>query len=466
MTIGLPELERRIAQDLRRIAHPNRLWVPPAAAPDGRPVRNVLVIGAGHSGLGIAFALGRARIDNVLVVDARPAGTEGPWRTYARMDTLRTAKDLIGPDGDLPNLTFQAWFEAQHGEDAWAAMTLIPREMWADYLLWFRRILDVPVENGVRVLSLSGEGPYVRAEIERDGKRDHILAREVVIATGFDGSGGAQIPEALVANLPRTLWAHTSDEAIDPAHFRGRRVGVLGAGASAFDNAIWALENGASEAHLFVRRPSLPAINFMRGVEYAGFFRHFPELDDARRWRFMRVMFSLSTPPPPATLEKARATPGFHMHLGCPWQSARAIGHEAEVETPQGRHRFAFLIFGTGYAMDVRRQPELAACADNIALWRDRYAPTSGEESETLARQPYLGPGFELLEKTPGRTPWFAHVRYWAIASWGSMGPAAVGLNGYKYGLPRLIDGIGRSLFLADADAHYDAYLATARPAP
>jgi cation diffusion facilitator CzcD-associated flavoprotein CzcO len=345
-------------------------------------------------------------------------------------------------------------------------MSLIPREMWADYLIWFRRTLDLPVENGVRVCALGSAGPYVRAEIERAGKRESLVAREVVIATGFDGSGGPQIPESLVANLPRRLWAHTTDEEIDLARIKSKSVGVLGAGASAFDNAIWALEKGATEAHLFVRKPSLPAVNFMRGVEYAGFFRHFAALDDAARWKFMRVMFSLSTPPPPPTLEKALATPGFHMHLGCPWLSAREADGEAEVETPEGRHRFAFLIFGTGFAMDVRRQPELAAGADNILLWRDRYTPPPDEESATLARQPFLGPGFELMEKSPGTTPWFAHVRYWAISSWGSMGPAAVGLNGYKYGLIRLIDGIGRSLFLADAEAHYETYRASANPTP
>ena len=43
---------------------------------------------------------------------------------------------------------------------------------------------------------------------------------------------------------------------IDFAALRGKVVGVLGAGASALDNAAVALEHGASRVHLFCRRPA------------------------------------------------------------------------------------------------------------------------------------------------------------------------------------------------------------------
>ena len=50
----------------------------------------VLIVGAGQSGLAIAFGLMRSQVSRVLLVDKAERGREGPWRTYARMHTLRT----------------------------------------------------------------------------------------------------------------------------------------------------------------------------------------------------------------------------------------------------------------------------------------------------------------------------------------------------------------------------------------
>lgn len=57
-------------------------------------------------------------------------GKEGPWVTYARMVTLRTPKHLTGLDYGMPSLTFQAYYEARFGAEAWARLDKIPRELW------------------------------------------------------------------------------------------------------------------------------------------------------------------------------------------------------------------------------------------------------------------------------------------------------------------------------------------------
>ena len=44
-----------------------------------------------------------------------PKDFEGPWATTARMETLRSPKQLTGPALGLPALTFRAWYEAQFG---------------------------------------------------------------------------------------------------------------------------------------------------------------------------------------------------------------------------------------------------------------------------------------------------------------------------------------------------------------
>jgi cation diffusion facilitator CzcD-associated flavoprotein CzcO len=85
-----------------------------------------------------------------------------------------------------------------------------------------------------------------------------------------------------------------------------KKIGVLGAGASAFDNAATALEHGAAEVALFARRQAIPAINPFRWMEFTGFLHHFADLDDAQRWEAMVKVYSFNQPPPRDTLDRVR----------------------------------------------------------------------------------------------------------------------------------------------------------------
>ena len=93
---------------------------------------------------------------------------------------------------------------------------------------------------------------------------------------------------------------------------------MVGAGASAFDNAAMALESGAASVELFVRRKQLPTVNPNRWMEFAGFLRHFGDLDDARKWRFMKIIFDMNQPPPQDTFDRCARHDNFSMRLGCP----------------------------------------------------------------------------------------------------------------------------------------------------
>ena len=70
---NLPALEARVRRDIEMTAHPRMEWMKPRMF-RGRPALDVLIIGAGQSGLCIAFALMRDRVSNLLVIDRAPAG--------------------------------------------------------------------------------------------------------------------------------------------------------------------------------------------------------------------------------------------------------------------------------------------------------------------------------------------------------------------------------------------------------
>ena len=237
---GLERLERQIHRDLKVIEHPKLKWLPVRHHLDGLPIHDVLIVGGGQSGIASAHALKRDQIDNVVVIDKAAYGREGPWVTFARMRTLRSPKDYPGPDLGVPSLTYQSWHEASFGEQAWAALDLIPTGHWNDYLLWLRKVLEIDVRNETALTAIHPLEGCVRAEIETAaGERSYIHARKIVLATGQDGTGRWWMPDCVEA-LPNHLRAHAADD-IDFPSLAGKAVAVLGAGASAFDNAAEAL---------------------------------------------------------------------------------------------------------------------------------------------------------------------------------------------------------------------------------
>ncbi len=104
----------------------------------------------------------------------------------------------------------------------------------------------------------------------------------------------------------------------------------------------------------------------------------------------------------------------------------------------------------------VHLEHELGAVADKVLLWRDAFTPPPGAENPNLGRAPYLGPHFEFQEKSAGLAPWLSSVFNFGRGAQLSMGTAALGLSGVKFGVPRIVHGICRQLFCEDADIYLD----------
>jgi cation diffusion facilitator CzcD-associated flavoprotein CzcO len=223
-------------------------------------VLDVAIVGAGQGGLGTAFGLLRERISNIQVFDRNHQGLEGPWVTFARMITLRTPKHITGPDYGVASLTPRAWYEAKYGVAAWAGLDKIARQDWQAYLRWFRRVTDIPVQNDADVAAITPEGAALRLILATPTGSVERFARKPVLATGIDGSGRWEIPGFISRAIPPDRFAHTVQD-IDFGRLAGRRIGVLGAGASAFDNGATALEVSAGSVGLCLCRRDLPRIN-------------------------------------------------------------------------------------------------------------------------------------------------------------------------------------------------------------
>lgn len=455
-TPGLVELGRQVQRELELLDYPRRPWVAPRTARSGEPIYDVVIVGAGQSGLSAAFGLARERIGNVLLVDRNPLDRAGPWLSFARMRTLRTPKYLTGPDLGIPSLTPRAWYEAQYGDGSWETLGLIPKQLWAAYLAWYRQILQIPVEANTSVGALGYDGAEHSFVVPCEGPTGarRLRARRVVLATGIDGSGEWRVPRMVSDALPRQRYAHTRDD-IDFAALRGKRVAVLGAGASGFDNAATALEHGASAVHLLFRRKQLVNVNAYRWAEFVGFLKHHADLPDPEKWRFILQILRMGQLPPADTLARATEHPGFRLHAGSAWKSLALCGDAIEVTTDNERLQVDFVIVATGFVTDLATRPELERFEPFIARWADRYQPPAGESHEDLARHPYLGSGFEFTERQPGLAPYLSHLYNYTFGGLLSMGFGGASISGLKYSVARLVSGITRSFFIEDSAAYF-----------
>ncbi len=456
---GLAALEARLAHDLAILNHGGESIIPPATHPEGH-VHEVVIVGGGQSGLGAAFGLIRERVPNILVIDENPAGFEGPWESYARMRTLRTPKHLLAIDWGIPSLSFRAWWEARHGGAGWEALDKIARGDWMDYLRWYRRVTALPVRNDTRLVRIEpiADGLY-RLHLAAGAP---LLARKVVLATGIQGGGEWHVPAMVRDALPASLYAHTSG-AIDYAALAGRRIAILGGGASAFDNASFALDAGVAEVHVFMRRVAITRTNPIRFMERTGMLARFAALDDVARYRAIAHFFGLNQPPTNDMFDRAAAHPGFRLHLGSPWQRVEAMDGAARVTTPDGSDTFDFLVLSTGLVTDPALRPELGELSAQIRCWRDLPLP-GVERSAVVDAHPYLGPDFRLLARDPGDRKTAAALRgifAFNFSAMANFGIAAAGLSGLPRGLSRLVNGVADQLFADRQDevlAEYFAY--------
>jgi len=444
---SLAALEARFRRDLELLTlPPAKDWLEPQIHPKHGPVLDVAVVGAGMAGLAAAFALKCLAVRSLKVFDRASEGLEGPWLTTARMETLRSPPELTGPAFAFSSLTFRAWFEAQFGAAAWTALYRIPRPQWMEYLHWYRRMIDVPVENGVELVHLGGDGDVVTLTLGSARATQTVAARRVVLATGRDALGGPYTPE-MFRGLGRRCVMHSMED-IDFATLRGKTVAVLGAGSTATDSAAEALEAGAARVAMLVRRPDVPRINKNMGIGSAGFWNGFFRLTDAQKFAIIDYVDGQAVPPPRNSMLRCTRHRNFSILASCVTRAVTIRDGRVLLDTTRGRLAFDHLILATGLTVDWSQRPELASLKPHVVLWRDRFAP-HGRADYAQAEHPYLGPAFEFIVREGG-APWVNRIHCFNYAANMSHGQISGDIPAIGIGAERAAQGAAGALFAED----------------
>ncbi|WP_305094143.1 NAD(P)/FAD-dependent oxidoreductase [Prescottella sp. R16] len=189
---------------------------------------DVLVIGAGHSGLALAARLGVLGVRTVLIDREDRVGDN--WRD--RYDSL-VLHDAVWSN-HLPLMPFPS---------SWPVFT--PKDKMGDWLEIYSRAMDLNVWTRSEVVESTfdpGERVWT-VVVDRDGTRRTLRPRHVVLATGLSGTEPA-VPDLAGAESFAGELLHSSRYRTDPAR-RGARTVVIGTGNSGHDIAQDLYESGA-----------------------------------------------------------------------------------------------------------------------------------------------------------------------------------------------------------------------------
>ena len=447
---NLAILEARVREDIETTSHAHA-WVPDAEGID----YNVLVIGGGQAGLGAAFALKRENLGKIKIFEAGEPAGNGCWINYARMHTLRSPKHMKGIELDVPSLHIRRWFEAVYGVEAWNRIKLIPRLDWDAYLRWYEKMTEAPVQYRTKVTAVhkpaEPNGPFtVEAVVTGDDgslEQISVTAQRVIFASGLTGGGSINVlPE--IAELPSSLWAHTQDP-IDFEALAGKKVLVIGAGASGYDNAGTALEAGAAGVTVLMRRTEVPSNNPLRWMEFPGMQEHFFDLTDAEKWEFSEFNGGLPQPPTQHAIWRCFRHKNFELVRGATVSSYDVKDGGAQVTatiaTPEGERveDYDFIISATGYKVDLTKRPELAEFLDDILLWEEVYEPSG---SHPMGKNPYLGDGFQFTARDEEKAPYLNRLYHFSTAARASMGVTGNQLSGIYGGIKRIGWSVSRDI--------------------
>jgi len=358
---------------------------------------DLAIIGAGPYGLSLAAHLhdnGRS-----YRIFGEPMGFwTGHMPPGMRLKSEGFASDLYDPDQNFPLRTFCAQTNVPYADIGLPVKV----ETFIAYGQAFQRRY-VPQLEAVRIHAVARRG---RAFELTTAVGEALRARAVVVATGI--ADFAYVPPEL-AGLPEARLTHSSQHG-DVRRFNGRRVAVLGAGASAIDVAA-ALRAAGAAVELIARvseirfhdaprepRPWIERIQAPRSGLGIGWRSRlctdFPLVFHAlpRALRFRAAARHLG--PAPCWFMREEIVGRVATHLGVSVADAKALDGSLRLtlREPNGATRVLevdHLVAATGYRVAVSRLGFLdPALKSGLALADD--TPVLGRHFESSVRGLYF----------------------------------------------------------------------------
>jgi len=458
---SLNDLEQQLHYHLSLLRLPEANW-PPARMHKGQPIYDVIIVGAGMSGACAAAALKLRGIHNIALFDVAEPHQEGPWATFARMETLRSPKELTGPALGIPMLTFQAWYTAQHGTAAWQELDRIPRLVWHDYLQWYKEILQLPAINQQQLLDIDSVSSdelttpiaQLHFQDQRTQEKYTHYARHVILALGMGGFGGPNIP-AWAQQLPKESWYHSS-EIIDPHSFRGQRLVVVGGGDSALDAAATALEHGAQHVDLCIRGSGYTHINYSKALGHAGHRAGYASLTAAQKSALLGFLAQHATPPSRGTVARVIAIeeqrPGtLNIHFNYEIEHAEYLEGQLTLNAADQEGIVAdALVLATGYRTDPRLRPELQSIIPHLQFYEaDAIAVHVPHEGGVI---PELNQDFSFQARPDSHYPLATQIHCFMHAAILSVGRICGDIPGISQGATQMAQGIAAKIYQAEFD--------------
>lgn len=325
-----------------------------------------VIVGAGPNGLAVAAHLRDAGIDLRCFgapleawIEHMPAGM--------LLRSRRRSSHIADPHQEL---TIDHY---ERAEGRRVSRPTITREEFVDYGRWFQRRV-VPDLDTRKVTEIAHRDGVFEVTVDGD---ERLLASRVVIAAGL--AQFLNIP-APFAGLPAPFCSHSYEHA-DLAGFAGLRTAVIGSGQSALESAALLHETGArvelvartasirwlAEGEPTTPRPPVPPSVGRTppptdvGGRGAGWIVAAPDVFRRMPRRLQPAISFRCIRPAGASWLRPRLA-DVPMSLGRRVLAAEVLDGAVELSLDDGSKRTVDRVFlGTGYRVDVRRYPFLAA---------------------------------------------------------------------------------------------------------
>jgi thioredoxin reductase len=362
---------------------------------------DVAIVGAGPYGLSVAAHLAAQNIAFRIFGPAMDT-----WRNAMPAGMFLKSEGFASSLSD-PGKTFTlAHYSTANGIPYADTGLPVPLKVFSDYCLAFKKRF-VPNHDGRSVTRIERdeEGFWLTLE---DGEL--VSAKQVVVAAGI--THYAHVPREF-AGLPEAFVTHASQHA-DLGKFRGKKVAVIGAGASALDTAALLVEHGASvelvarnrrirfhnpptgRARTFWERLKAPMSGLGPGwrsrlcTDAPLLFRALPEA-----LRLKIVDKHLGPAPGWWTREATEGKVAFNLGARLRGALPRNDRVTLEFEDADRRPRTIecdHIIAATGYVVDIRRLPFLTApLLSDIKIAADQSPELSAHFESTVPGLYFIG---------------------------------------------------------------------------